>query len=888
MERDEFKRTPDAILAEIKAEEASRSRGRLKVFFGMAPGVGKTYAMLQAAADEQKKGCGVLIGVVETHGRRETEALLGGLEVLPRRHMEYRGTECCEFDLEEALRRKPELILMDELAHTNVPSCTHEKRYQDVEELLANGIDVFTTVNVQHLESRADAVAAITGATVRETVPDSVVTNADLIQLVDLTPAQLRTRLEEGKVYLPDRAKMAVQHFFKDSNLAALREMALRLTAEWVGHELIDIRRDTGRKAIWHSGARLMVAVGPSPFSTRLVRWTRRMAYAMNAPWIALSIETGASLAAEDQARLDKNLELARLLGAEVMVVPGGDIAEALLRVARLHNVTQIVVGKPREAAVLGLFYKTTLIDRLIRDGGGIDIYIVPADEEAACTRRRPDRTPVWDGREFAWVLGGVATATALGLVCRPVLGYFTPSFFYLFVVMALGLFIRPWAVLSAAVLSAVLWNLLFIPPLLTLDIARAEDMFMCTFFLIVALTIGRLTARLKARERRESERTDRALSMYLFTRDVATARSASDMLARAQDRIYSLTRAPLAFFLPKDREKRLEIHTGTGSYDADDKEKSVADWCFRNRQCAGRTTQTLPGARGYYVPMMSGNRCMGVLGIWLSFPPTVADRTLLSNMAAQLAVSLESDELEALRSKALVTAASEKLNRTLLDSVSHEFKTPLAVIVGLSEQLSNNLGNQPGGNAQLCREIGEASRRLEHLVKNLLDMTRIESGKLNLHVDWCAWEDIVSCALESTRAARREHVVHIDLPEELPLFRADFSLMEQVLVNLVLNACVHTPAGTEITLRGSARGGGLPACLDVADNGPGIPGDMRECLFERFRGSGTGGFGLGLSIVKGFLDVLGGTIELVPSKFGAHFRISMPCADASDDHDES
>lgn len=888
MECDESRRSADEILAKIKAEEASRSRGRLKVFFGMAPGVGKTYAMLQAAAEERKKGRRVLVGVVETHGRRETEALLDGLDVLPRRHMEYRGTKRREFDLEEALRLKPELILMDELAHANVPGSTHEKRYQDVEDLLANGIDVFTTVNVQHLESRADAVAAITGVTVRETVPDSVVTNADLIQLVDLTPAQLRTRLDEGKVYLPDRAKMAVEHFFKESNLAALREMALRLTAEWVGHELIDIRRDTGRKAIWHSGARLMVAVGPSPFSTRLVRWTRRMAYAMNAPWIALSIETGVPLAAEDQARLDKNLELARLLGAEVMVVPGGDIAESLLRVARLHNVTQIVVGKPRESAVLGLFYKTTLVDRLIRDGGGIDIYVVPADEETSGASRRPDLTSVWDGRELAWALGSVAAATALGLVCRPALGYFTPSFFYLFAVMALGLFVRPWVILFAAVLSAVLWNLLFIPPLLTLDIDRAEDMFMCALFLIVALTIGRLTARLKARERRESERTDRALAMYLFTRDVATARSASDMLARAQDRIYSLTRAPLAFFLPKEGEDRLDIRTGTGSYDADDKEKSVADWCFRNRQSAGRATQTLPGARGYYVPMMSGNRCMGVLGIWPSSPLATADRTLLGNMAAQLAVSLERDELEALRSKAFVTEASEKLNRTLLDSVSHEFKTPLAVIVGLSEQLSSNLGEEPDGHARLCREIGEASRRLERLVKNLLDMTRLESGGLNLHVDWCSWEDIVSCALESTRAARRKHAVRIDLPEELPLFRADFSLMEQALVNLVLNACVHTPSGTEITLSGSVRDRGRLACLDVIDNGPGIPEAMRECLFERFRGSGTGGFGLGLSIVKGFLDVQGGTIELLPSSSGSHFRISMPCADAPDNQDEA
>lgn len=878
-----FKNTPDEILASIKASEAKEARGSLKVFFGMAPGVGKTYAMLEAAQLELKKGTNILVGVVETHGREDTQRILDGMPLLPRKKIQYRGVDLSEFDLEEALERKPQLILVDELAHTNIPDSRHAKRYQDVEELLAHGIDVYTTLNVQHLESRADAVASITGAIVRETVPDSILTNADYIQLVDLTPAQLITRLKEGKVYLPDRAQAAAANFFQESNLAALRELALRMTAEWVDHELSFIRRDSGNREIWRHGTRLMVAVGPSPFSTRLVRWTRRMAYAMDSPWIALSIETGNPLPPDARARLDQNLELARSLGAEVIVMPGSDISEALLRVAHLHNVSQIVVGKPRELPILGFLHRTTLVDKLIRACGEIDIYVVPAETGSTQPSWRTPQKHPHSGRESIALFATMAGVTLMGLALSPMLDYFAPAFFYLAAVVVLSLFVRPFLVFISALSSALLWDLLFITPKYTLRIERTEDILMCLSFFVIAFTIGHLTAKMRTQERNEHARMDRTSALFLFTREVSAARHTEEMLDKAQEQIARLMNAPVAMMLPDAPLGHLSQHPHNSSYEMNEKEMGVADWSYKNSRCAGRFTQTLPGSSGFYLPILSGARCLGVIGVMPHAEATlgVADRNLLENMATQLALSLERVELETLRSRTMVMAESEKLNRTLLDSVSHEFKTPLAVIEGLTEKFARGFEPQKGEdqeeNLRLCTEMAEATHRLRRLVKNLLDVSRLESGALQTKLDWCDWSDVIDCALEATREARQGHQTAIHLPEDFPLILADFSLMEQVVVNLLLNACIHTPTGTRIRIEGSLDKSGENIYLDVCDEGPGIPEEIQKRLFERFRSTRTGGCGLGLSIVKGFVEAQQGTVELLPSPRGAQFRLTMP-----------
>ena len=779
----------DRILASIRREEARPGRGLLKIFFGMAPGVGKTCAMLEAAIQAADKGVQVIIGVAESHGREDTMRLIGRLPRLPMKKMVYRGVEMEEFDLEEALRVKPQLILVDELAHTNVPGMRHRKRYQDVEDLLAAGIDVYTTLNVQHLESRSDTVHDITAAPVQETVPDSVLAEADCIQLVDITPDQLRTRLREGKVYSAPQASAALDHFFKESNLTALRELALRIVAEKVDHELTEVRTISGDRSIWRSGERLMVAVGPSPFSARLVRWTRRMAYALNAPWIALSVDTGVPLPPEQQQRLDANLELARRLGAEVIVMPGSDLAETLLRMAFLRNVSQIVVGKPQESYLWGLVRPISLVDKLVKGSDQIDIYVVPAASGPGRNRWKSwHRKTEKDGRDY-WLAAGVTAAvTGAGLLVSAFTGYFAPGFLYLAGVVGLGFFIRSrWAMLLAAALSVLLWNLLFIPPVMTFKIERLEDALMCFFFFLVALSTGRLTSRLRIREREEREREKKTNALFLYSRAIGSASDVPSLISVAAGQISQIMGVRLAVMTPEGGGGKLRLWETGGEYAMDEKEWSVAVWCMEHRRPAGRFTDTIPVAEGFYLPMMSGERCMGVLGIRPEEGEclTAGQKDLLESMGAQLAMALEREELRAERARTRLMEESEKLHRSLLDSVSHEFKTPLAVIEGGCEKLAGRAASAP----EEREEYGEillAARRLRRLVKNLLDVSRLESGALKPKLDWCDLGDVIEGALAATREARRNHPVSVSLPPDYPLVKADFSLMEQVLVNLL------------------------------------------------------------------------------------------------------
>lgn len=869
----------DRILASIRREEARSGRGLLKIFFGMAPGVGKTYAMLEAAIQAADKGVEVVIGVAESHGREDTMRLIGRLPRLPMKKVAYRGVEMEEFDLEEALRLKPRLILVDELAHTNVPGLRHKKRYQDVEELLAAGIDVYTTLNVQHLESRADTVQDITAAPVQETVPDSVLAEADCIQLVDIAPDQLRARLREGKVYGAPQASAALDHFFRESNLTALRELALRIMAEKVDHELTEVRTISGDRSIWRSGERLMVAVGPSPFSARLVRWTRRMAYALNAPWIALSVDTGVPLSPEQQQRLDANLELARRLGAEVVVMPGSDLAETLLRMAFLRNVSQIVVGKPQESYLWGLLRPISLVDKLVKGSGQIDIYVVPAAPGTGRSRWKSwHRERERNGRDY-WLAAGVTAAvTVLGLLMAEFTGYFAPGFLYLAGVVGLGFFIRSrWAVLMAAALSALLWNLLFIPPVLTFKIERLEDALMCVFFFLVALSTGRLTSRLRVREQEEREREKKTNALFLYSRAIASAADVPSLVSVAVAQMSQIMGVRMAAMVPVPVSPGLKLCETGEAYPMDEKEWGVASWCFKHRQAAGRFTDTLPVAEGFYFPMMSGERCMGVLGVKVEDGErlTVGQRDLLESMGAQLALALEREEWRAERAQRRLMEESEKLHRSLLDSVSHEFKTPLAVIEGGCEKLAGRAA--AAEEREEFTEIMAAARRLRRLVKNLLDVTRLESGALRPRLDWCDLGDVVECALAATREARRNHPVSVSLPPDYPLVKADFSLMEQVLVNLLLNACVHTPAGTPMTLKGGADPVRGQVWLDVHDLGPGIPPELAESIFERFRTTRPGGLGLGLPIVRGFMEAQRGTVTLVPVPAGTCFRLVLP-----------
>src|ERR1035438_2901433 len=603
---------PDALLASLKRDEARARRGRLKVFFGMCPGVGKTYAMLRAAQQELGERVDLVVGVVETHGRAETEALLAGLPVVPRKQIAYKNIQLTEMDLEAVLARKPRLVLVDELAHTNAPGSRHPKRYQDVIELLDAEIDVYTTLNVQHLESRADAVRQITGVTVHETVPDSLLGLVDQIELVDITPEALRERLSEGKVYMEGRAAAAAENFFKDTHLTALRELALRFVAEQVDNRLRELRSASALKTVWRSGERLLVAVGPSPSSTQLIRWTRRMAASQGASWIAVSVEdapwdAGASwiavsveasrpLERDALRRVEQNLALARELGAEIVVTHDDDVADALVRVALQNNATQIVVGKSLRPRWLDALRGGNLVDRLLRIGGSIDIYVVPAERSGENPATWIDWRPVdaSPAREYAEVFGTLAALTAAGWFVAPHTGYMVVGLFYLLAVVVLSLRVGRGPIFVAAVVGAVAWDYLFIPPIFTFVIGTLQDRLMFGTFFVVALISGHLTSRIRAQERNERMREDRATALFHLTQAISSARTLDDAVFAALRQADAYFGAKSALLLDDGNGSALMPHFA-GSYTVTEKERGVADWAWRNRQKAGRFTDTLP-----------------------------------------------------------------------------------------------------------------------------------------------------------------------------------------------------------------------------------------------------------------------------------------------------
>ena len=872
---------PDALLASLKREETRSRRGQLKVFFGMCPGVGKTFAMLRAAQQELRDGVDLVVGIVETHQRAETEALLAGLPIMPRKTIDYRGTQLTEMDLEAILARRPKLVLVDEFAHTNAPGSRHPKRYQDVIELLDAGLDVFTTLNVQHLESRADAVRQITGATVQETLPDSVFELADQIELIDLSPETLLERLREGKVYLGNRAAAAAEGFFKDANLTALRELALRFVAERVDKRLRELRGPGAMKTVWRSGERLLVAVGPSPSSTQLVRWTRRMAAAQGASWIAVSVESSRSLAAAAARRLEQNLALARELGAEVVVTHDDDVADALIRVALQNNATQIVVGKSRSPRWLDTLRGGNLVDRLLRLSGPIDIYVVPAErtaEKAASWLdwRRVERSPA---REYGEVFGTLAALTIAAWFVVPHAGYLAVGLVYLLAVIALSLRVGRGPVMAAGVASALTWNFLFIPPLFTFVISKFEDGVMFGTYFIVALIAGHLTARIRASERHERMREDRATALFHLTQALSAAGTLDDAVFAALRQADTLFSAQSALLLGNDDHAGLTPHFA-GSFTLTDKALGVADWAWRNRKKAGRFTDTLPSAEGFYVPLLREDAAVGVLVVRV--PPeatlTLAQRDLIESFATQLALLVEREQLRAVGEREKLLAESDKLHRALLDGVSHELKTPLAVLTGAAETLATADAATRGS---LTTEILTATRRLTRLVNNLLDQTRLESGALRPKLDWCDAHDLVTAAIDGVRDSLAGHPFEADVPADLPLFRADAALMEQVIANLLLNAAHHTPAATPIFLTAGVDGRRTQVFFTVADRGPGFPLAMRERLFQKFqRGDAAraGGLGLGLSIIRGFVTAQGGEIVVGENPGGgAVFTVYLP-----------
>jgi two-component system sensor histidine kinase KdpD len=861
---------PDELLRGIQKIESKSHRGHLRVFFGMCPGVGKTYAMLKAAQEKFKSGTDVWVGFVETHGRSETQALLEGLKVVPRKQISYRGTVLEEMDIDQILKEHPSLVVVDELAHTNAPESRHPKRYQDVEELLNRGIDVLTTVNVQHIESRADLVQQITGVTVRETVPDSVLEMADQIELIDLSPQELLKRLKEGKVYLGERANQAADHFFKEEHLAALRELALRFTAEKVDDELKDhmtIKRIVGP---WNTKERLLVAISHSPYSEQMIRATRRLAFNLGAPWIALHVDTGKILGRSDYEKLLENLTLAKELGSEVITTKDSDISRAIRRVSADRNVTQIIMGQPDRRLFRDLISGGTLLDQLLQAPDATSIHILGKGKNPPPSGAKPQRLslhfpefesgfiPYW---YTLWFMVAVAFMSygALSLV-----GYRTIGFIFLLAVIAVSMFVSIGPTFFAATFSALVWNFFFIPPRFTLAIGKTEDTIMCLIFFVVSTTSGYLTAKVRKQRTDLIGREARANALYELSRRLVEAQGMEALLRVASECIANLFDASIWILLPNASGTLESIHEGFSVRTLDEKELAIASWSFTNGKKAGWSTNTLPDSRSLSIPLHGKSSIIGIL----LFSPSSWKRlsldqeNILDTIAHHLAIALERELFESKVKKTKLLEESAKLHQALLNSVSHEFRTPLTNILGLTASLQDEkiLGDLHRRQDAL-NQLTLATERLNQVVSNLLDMSRIESGVLQLKSEYFEINEFVQASLQNLNRSLKSHRLELTRGEEF-LILGDYRLLEHAMANILLNSVNYSPSGSLISV--GIQTFDTKVRISIADEGQGIPEEALDRIFDKFYRSPqapAGGVGLGLSIVKSLVELHGGRV---------------------------
>jgi len=881
---EEQRPNPDALLRRVQAEEAEQARGKLKVFFGATAGVGKTYAMLGSAHEQQHDGVDVIVGWVETHGRAETEALLEGLTILPPRVVEHRGTTLREFDLDAALSRRPQLILMDELAHTNAPGSRHPKRWQDVKELLKAGINVYTTVNVQHLECLNDVVTQITGVRVSETVPDSVLEQADDVELIDLPPDDLLQRLKDGKVYMPEQAQQALQNFFRKGNLIALREMALRRTAERVDQQMEVYRRDHAVVRTWPAAETIMVCVNMKPRGPRLVRAARTMATGLHAKWIAVYVQTPRHLRMPqaDRDRVNQTLRLAELLGAETVVLSGAHVVQELLSYAHTRNVAKIIVGKPVRARWKEWVFGSVVAE-LVQQSGETDIYVITgeAGESRPLATQAMKRNSDWSS--YGAGLVGVALSTAVAWLMFPYFGLANLIMVYLLgVVLVATRYGRGPSVL-ASVLSVAAFDFFFVPPYLSFAVSDIQYLLTFAVMLVVALTISGLAVRTKQQAELARHQERRTAVLYALSRDLATHRGTGLLVQLAAKHLREVFDGQVAIFLA-DADKRVQLQRGELlHFEFDPKESGVAQWVFEHNERAGLGTDTLAGASALYLPLVGSSGSIGVVAVRPTEPSRFLDPDqllLLESLVNQVALAIERTRLSEEAQQAHVHVEMERMRNAILSSVSHDLRTPLATITGAASSMLDGQGHlDPPARLELARSIYREADRLDRLLRNLLDLMRIEAGAVQLNKEWHPMDEVVGAALARLEGRLRDHTVNTAFPADLPLVLVDGVLLEQVVINLVENAVKYAPAGSVIDLSASARDREM--VVEVADRGPGVPVGEEARIFDKFyraKPAREGGVGLGLTICRGVIEAHGGRIWAENRQGGgAVFRFAIP-----------
>ena len=873
------------MLARVQTEEQAQARGKLKIFLGYAAGVGKTYAMLEAARARLADKVDVVIAYIETHQRAETEALLAGLEILPRNEIDYRGTHMVEMDVDAALARKPQLALVDELAHTNAPGSRHPKRYLDVEELLSAGIDVYTTLNVQHIESLNDVVAQITGVVVHETLPDRVVDEASEIELIDLAPGELIQRLKDGKVYVPDQAMRAVDKFFRQGNLTALREMALRRTAIRVDDQMRAYMETRAIAGPWAAAERLLVCVSPGALSERLIRTARRLAGELDAEWFALYVETSESarLPQTHRDRIARTLRLAEELGARVLTLPSIAVAETVVQYARAHNITKIIAGKPVRSRWIE-FLRGSVVDQIIRQSGTIDVYVISGEGDLSPVVQVRDWQPHRPWRRYFIALALVAGATLLGYPLHIVIDPSNLVMPYLVVVVVAAIYLGRGPSVVAAVSGVLALDFFFVPPAFTFAVTNTQ--YVLTFFglLSVSLVISNLTVRVREQADAALQREAQTTELYEFTRDLAATNAIEDILRAAITHVSQTFGREIVILLPEgDAVKPRALSPG---FTLGDNELLVANWSYRHGEPAGRGTATLPAAAVHYFPLKTSRGVVGVLGIKPADPEshlTPDQRRLLSSFANQTAVAIERAQLAEQARQAQLSQATEALQTALLNSISHDLRTPLVSITGsLSSLLDEGTPLDPATRHSLIETAFEEAARLNHLVGNLLDMTRVEAGAMRMAQESCDVTDLIGASLDRLAKALEGRAVNVDIAPGLPLVPMDFVLMSQVLVNLLDNATKYSPRGSSIDLQARVADSALE--VSVADRGVGIPPEDLARVFDKFyrvqRPDGVIGTGLGLAICWGIIQAHGGKIQAKNREGGgAVVKFTLPLA---------
>ena len=878
---------PDALLQRVQAEEARQHQGKFKVFFGANPGVGKTYAMLEAAHEQRRDGIDVVVGVVEAHGRAETEALIDGLEIIPRRAIDHRGTVLQEFDLDAALARRPTVILIDELAHSNAPGMRHAKRWQDVQELLKAGITVYTTVNVQHLESLNDVVAQITGVRVRETVPDSVLERADDVELIDLPPDDLLQRLKDGKVYVPEQIQHAIHNFFAKGNLIALRELALRRTAERVDQQMEIYRRDHAVVQTWPAAETILVCVNTKPRGPRLIRAARQMAADLHAKWVVVYVQVPRHLRLPqtERDRLVQTLRLAEQLGAETVTLTGENVAQEILSYARSRNATKIIVGKPIRPVWKEWVFGSVVSD-LVHRSGAIDIYVITgeAGEGEPLVRRSLRRAS--DVGDYLYAVCGVLCATVASWLMFPYFAAANLIMMYLIAVITIAIRFGRGPSAMASVLSVAAFDFFFVPPYFTFTVSDAQYFLTFSVMLVVALVISNLAVRIRQQAELARYREHRTSVLYSMSRDLATHRGTGILAQLAAKHLRDVFDAQVAIFLA-DAEKRVQLQRGELLFfELNPKESGVAQWVYDHNEGAGLGTDTLPGASALYLPLVASSGAIGVVAVRPKDPSLLLDPEqlhLLESLVNQVALAIERTRLSDEAQQAHVAAEAERMRSAILSSVSHDLRTPLATISGAASSLAEGREELNAVARQdLARSICREADRLDRLLKNLLDMTQLEAGAVRLNKEWHSLDEIIGAALARLEGRLDGHAVNTVFPTDLPLVFVDGVLLEQVVINLVENAVKYTPPRSTIDLSASVRD--REVVVEAADRGPGIHPEEESRIFDKFyRGKSAqeGGVGLGLTICRGIVEAHGGRIWTENrSGGGALFRFTIPLSE--------